>query len=985
MAHPTRLRRTTRTMLVTSVLASAGLTAGVALAQQPAASGPEVALEEIVVTGSRIASPNATSSSPIVAVSREDLNLQGIHDTGDLVDLLPQNITTGIDLSNTNNPLSGPGGITTVNLRGLGPQRTLVLIDGRRLGVGDPNTGNPNPSPDINQIPAALIERVDVVTGGASAVYGSDAIAGVVNFIMKRNFEGVQIDAQYGFNQHHQHNDYMQERVNARGLPLPDSNVTDGYNKSFSVVVGGNFAEDKGNATAYFSYLDQDPTTLDQRDFSSCQLSSEQCAGSSNSNRFRNFAGGSRLAVVGNTFVPWSSTANTTPPPLFNSNKYMNLIHGGDRYQAGAFAKYDWNEHAQVYADFMFMNDRSNTQVAPSGLFTTDVYTIDCNNPLMSAQQRTAIGCTAEMIANGTAINAEIGRRNIEGGPRQFGYDHTNYRAVLGVKGDINDVWKYDAYGSYYYTTLYSTNENYVSKKRAQSAMNGCVDGASGCVPWNIFTEGGVTPEAAAYISASGYSNGSTLQKILSASTTGDLTGYGLKLPTADEGVGVAFGVEHRVDGFAYQADETLQSGDLSGGGGKQVVFDTTTNVSELFAEFRVPLVQGKKGAEDLVFEAGYRYSDYDLSGGVSTYKFGLQWAPITDIRLRGSFNRAIRAPSLIELYNPQSVTQTSDVATDPCAPVIDADGTVHPPSATFEQCQRTGVTQAQYDNQTVPQCVSNQCSVLTGGNLALKPETADTLSFGFTVTPQALENFTVSVDWYRIKLKDIISNIPLDVSFSGCLEGTNLGYCSLIVRNQFGGISGSAVETGGYIKGTNENISEATFQGIDVQGSYKFGLGRFGTLVTTLNGVYLDKTTTTPLPGEHEYDCAGLYGPTCDAPLPTWRHTWRFTWNTPWPVQVSMQWRYIGSVDLEVNTDDPTLGDCCTEFGATLGARSYIDLSANWDVTEGVSVRLGFNNILDQDPPLVDTNWTGPGTPNTWGPYDTLGRQIFMAVTAKF
>jgi outer membrane receptor protein involved in Fe transport len=977
-------RRSARAMIVTSVLASAGMTAGVALAQQGATSDTEGALEEVVVTGSRIASPNATSSSPIVAVSRGDLDLQGMHDTGDLVDWLPQNITTSIDLGNTNNPLSGPGGVTTVNLRGLGPQRTLVLVDGRRLGVGDPNTGNPNPAPDINQIPAALIERVDVVTGGASAVYGSDAVAGVLNFIMRRDFEGVQIDAQYGFNQHNQHSDFMQDLVRARGLPLPEGSVTDGFNRSFSVVVGGNFAEARGNATAYFSYLDQDPTTLAERDFSSCQLSSEQCAGSSNSNRFRNLAGGSRLAVVGNQFVPWSSTAVTTPPALFNSNKYMNLLHGGERYQAGAFAKYNWSERAQLYADFMFMNDRSKTAVAPSGMFTTDLYTLNCDNALLTDLQRTTLGCTAEMIASSASINMEIGRRNIEGGPRQFGYEHTNYRAVVGVKGDINEVWTYDAYGSYYYTTLYTTNENYISKSRTQSAINNCVDGATGCVPYNIFQEGAVTQEALAYIAAYGVSNGTTSQKIVSASVTGNLGGYGLQLPTAEEGVGVAFGVEYRADGFAYLPDQTLGSGDLSGSGGASPTIDNTTKLSELFAEFRAPLLQGKKGAEDLVFEAGYRYSDYDLSGGVSTYKFGLQWAPIADVRLRGSFNRAIRAPSLIELFNPQSVTQTSDVAVDPCAPVIDADGTVHPPTATLEQCQRTGVTPAQYA-AGIPQCVSNQCSVLTGGNEDLKPETADTLSLGLTITPQALENFTASIDWYQIKLKDIVSNIPLDVSMSGCLNGTNVAYCNNIVRNQFGAITGSSVESLGYIVGTNANIAEATFSGVDLQGSYRFGLGKYGSLMTTLNGVYLDKTTTVPLPGEHEYDCAGLYGPTCDAPLPTWRHTWRFTWNTPWNVQASMQWRFVGNVDLETNTNDPTLGDCCTEFGASLGTRSYFDLSANWDVRDAVSVRAGINNILDKDPPLVDTDWTGPGTPNTWGPYDTLGRQIFMAVTAKF
>ncbi len=209
-----------RTCIAAAVLAATSLSSGVALGQEGGA-----ALEEIVITGTRIANPNAVSSSPILAVSAENIKLQGIVDAGDLVDMLPQQITTVIDLSNTNNPLSGPGGVTTMNLRGLGPQRTLVLIDGRRLGVGDPNSGNPNPAPDINQIPAALIERVDIVTGGASAVYGSDAIAGVANFIMRRDFEGVQIDAQYGFNWHDNNNDYMQGLVDDAGLPLPNSTV----------------------------------------------------------------------------------------------------------------------------------------------------------------------------------------------------------------------------------------------------------------------------------------------------------------------------------------------------------------------------------------------------------------------------------------------------------------------------------------------------------------------------------------------------------------------------------------------------------------------------------------------------------------------------------------------------------------------------------------------------------------------------------------
>ncbi len=977
------LKKNQRVALATFVVATLGLAAGPAIAQ-------DNAMEEIVITGSRIANPNATSSSPILGVTSVEMQLQGIVDAGDLIDNLPQHITSSIDLSNTSNPLSGPGGVTTLNLRGLGPQRTLVLVDGRRLGVGDPNSGNPNPAPDINQIPAALIERVDIVTGGASAVYGSDAIAGVANFIMRRDFEGVQADVQYSFLQHKNDNGYMKGLVNDRGFPLPSSNVTDGGEMAASLVVGGNFAEGRGNATGYLSYLDAEPVRLSERDFSACQLggttgNGDVCAGSINSNFFQVLSGpgaGGVFSVVGDELAPFGTAADPSPPTIFNSNPYMNLKHGRERYMGGVLAKYEWSEKAALYTDFMFMQDKAETAVAPSGLFTTNVAPVFCNNPLLSAQQAAALGCDAAMIAAGEQVDMLIGRRNIEGGPRQFGYEHTNYRAVAGVKGDINEAWSYDAYGSFYYTGLYQSNQGYISISRSELALNGCqqtsdpTNLAAGCVPWNIWEEGAVTQAALGYIGAYGISNGTAEQKIGAASMTGDLGAYGVKLPTAEGAVQVAFGAEHRVDEFAYLPDATLGTGDLSGSGGASPTIDAVTRVNEAYVEFLVPLVQDRTGVQDLLLEAGYRYSDYELSGGVDTYKFGLQWAPVDSVRLRASFNHAIRAPTLIELYNPQTVTNTSSFSTDPCAGPT--------PTATREQCERTGVTAAQYGN--IPQCPAAQCAVLTGGNPELIPESADTVSIGFTLSPTALPDFTMSVDWYEISVDDIVGSIPLQVSFDGCLDGSNLAFCDNIVRTPFGAMFGDTIGGGGYVVGTNFNIASATFQGVDLQGSYRLGLGNLGSLLATLNGVYLIETTTQTLPGVSEYDCAGLYGNTCGPAIPDWRHTLRLTWALPVDdVQVSLQWRFMDSVTHEQNTDDPTLGGAPVTFGGELSGRSYFDLAGTWDVDGTYSLRLGINNLLDQDPPLVDTLWSGPGTPNTWGPYDTLGRQVFFALTGKF
>jgi outer membrane receptor protein involved in Fe transport len=603
-----------------------------------------------------------------------------------------------------------------------------------------------------------------------------------------------------------------------------------------------------------------------------------------------------------------------------------------------------------------------------------------CNNTLMSDQQRTAIGCSPEMIAAGDTVDMLIGRRNIEGGPRQFGYEHTSYFAVAGVKGDLNDAWTYDVYGSFYDTNGFNTNKNYVSIARTSLGVNGCQVDPSGtvdtsCVPYNIWQDGGVTREATDYISTYGLADGSAGQEVLSASVTGDLSEYGLQLPTAERGVSVALGADYRADSYSYLPDQNLGSGDLSGSGGASPTIDAKTHVMEYYAELLVPLVQGVTFAQDLLFEAGYRYSDYQLAGGVDTYKLGLQWAPVDDIRLRGSFNHAIRAPSLIELYVGQTVTNTSTFSSDPCSGPI--------PIASLEECQRTGVTPAQYG--LIPNCPSNQCAVLTGGNPELQPEEADTVTIGFTLTPSFMPGFTMSVDWYEIEIEGIVGNIPLTVTFEGCLDGTNLAYCDDVVRTPFGSLFGDTIDGGGYIVGTNANVSEATFSGVDIQGSYQFEVGSWGSMVGYLNAAYVLDTETSVLPGDPFYDCAGLYGNTCGPALPDWRSTLGLDWMIMESVTVGLAWRYLSSVEHEQNSDDPELQGTAVDFGGTLDSMNYFDVSARWAINEQYDLRFGINNVLDEDPPLVDTLWSGPGVPNTWGPYDTLGRQVFLGLNAKF
>jgi iron complex outermembrane receptor protein len=980
------------------------------------------AVTEIVVTGSRIPQPNLTSVSPIQAVSHQEFQLQGATDVIDLLNTLPQNFQNNkSDFSNTTNPLTAPGGVSTADLRGLGPQRTLVLVNGRRLGLGDPNTGDPNPAPDLDQIPVALIDHVEVLTGGASATYGSDAVAGVVNFVMKKDFEGVQIDGQYGGDQHSNHNVAMQQAILSSGATPATGDKWDGQNTDFSVIFGANAPDGKGNVTGYFEFKNTEPVTEGDRDYSGCLLvigPPDQCANSSNSNLFQvlGVAGSVAQSVVGNNFLP-RPQPGSVPPATFDSSPYEYLSRADTRYLGGFFAHYDINDWAQPYAEFSFMNDRSSSQIAPSGLFqggglaagANGGYFVNCGNPLLSPEESATIGCTNAQITGNqnlpaNQVDLQIGRRNIEGGGRTAAYDHTNYRIVIGMKGDFADAWHYDAYGSYYYTSLFNSNGNYLSLAGIQDALlvGGtaaapvCLSGNPTCVPYNIFQQGGVTPAQVAALNESGTSHGTIEEEIFEGFITGDLGKYGIKSPWADDGVGVSFGTQHRWDHLVFAPDQAELSGDLSGFAGASVPVDNAISVQEEYFETRIPIVQKKPFFEDLSLEGGYRYSDYSTSGGVSTYKVGGEWAPVSDIRFRASYDRAIRAASILEAFTPQSVTNTSEVSTDPCAGTAAA-----PATATLAQCMRTGVTAAEYGNggstNNIAQCPAGQCAVLQGGNPTLAPEVADTYSIGATVTPSFLHGFTGSIDYFDITINGEIGTIPLTTSLNNCLATGDPTFCGNIRRNPLGFLFGTTISGGGYIVGTNANVAVAQTSGLDFQADYRLpledvGAAGMGSVSFHFVGTYLLSDKSQPLKGQPEYDCTGLFGPTCQTDNPTWRHTFRVTWNTPWNVLASLQWRYLSGTTLDANSTQPGLGGpglvASGGFDAAdnaLASRSYLDLSTAWRVNQTLTVRAGVNNILDQDPPLVSQPISGSGSPNTYPTYDLLGRQVFISATAKF
>jgi iron complex outermembrane recepter protein len=988
------------------------LPVGAAQAATPDDETP--ALQEVIITGSRIPVPaNVTATSPTTVVSSQDITLQGHTDMSDVLNSLPQTaINSANDFGNTSNPLSAPGGTTTVDLRGLGPQRTLVLVNGRRLGTGDPNTANQNPAPDIDQIPVALVERVDVVTGGASAVYGSDAMAGVVNFVLRRNFQGVEVDGQYGLNEHSNHNSIIQHDETVTATTPPTGTTRNGYKRDLTLILGTNTNQGAGNVTGYFSYHHQDGVPGSLYDFGDCLLRGTSCANTANSNQFRVAGTQSNFSVVGNQLLPYPQSGSI-PPPTFNSSAYEYQQREDDRYQGGVLAHLDVHEWLEPYLEFSYMNDRTTQIVAPSGLFEGGNpfapggnYLVNCTNPFLSAQelgvlqsQGACTGTPARMSAENAALT--IGRRNIEGGGRNAYYEHTNYRVVAGAGGTFAGAWTYDAYAQYYYTSLFNSNTNYLSYSNIDNALQvtgtaanpKCSSGTAGCVPFNIFAQGAVTPAMLAYLYSPGTAYGTNTEKIQHGDVTGDLGRYGITSPWAHDGAAINVGAEHRIESIVFSPDAAELSGQLAGFAGASVPIDNSYSVSEGFTEIRVPLIQDAPWAHDLSVDTGYRYSKYSTAGITNTYKLEVQYAPTEDVRLRASFDRAVRAPNLIELFNAPSYGNQSQLGTDPCAPTVSSTGALIAATASLAECERTGVTAAQYGNgsttNTISQCVAGQCGQVIGGNAHLQPEVARTWSIGASITPAALPGFFATLDYYHIAISGEVTQIAPGYLFDQCLATGSPQDCTQIVRTSDGALHGATVAGGGYILQTDVNAGAALVSGIDFGLNYKHTLGTgFGLLVTSFNGAWLQHDITTPFPGSGSYDCAGLFGATCQVGThPSWRHQMRVTWDTPWRVLLTAQWRFIGGASLDNNSNNPVLHGA--EFGANnttyaqLPNYSYLDLAAGAHVLDGLEIRVGVNNLFDKDPPLLPSQISNGVQNNTFPTYDTLGRTLYVAFTA--
>jgi iron complex outermembrane receptor protein len=409
--------------------------------------------------------------------------------------------------------------------------------------------------------------------------------------------------------------------------------------------------------------------------------------------------------------------------------------------------------------------------------------------------------------------------------------------------------------------------------------------------------------------------------------------------------------------------------------------------------------VQDMPFVKELLFDTGYRYSDYTSNAGASsvefkahTYKFEVQYAPINDVRLRVSYDKAIRAPSIVELYNPQLVGLIQS-GNDPCAP---------PVTYSAAQCARLGVSPAQYAASVagaavggvnpIPQCVAGQCSQLTGGNPGLKPEQAETYTVGVNFNPSFLPKFTASLDYFHIAIRDEVGVLPAGNILTNCANTGDPTYCSQVVRSPVtGGIQGANVANGGYIVQTNVNVGAALVSGVDLQLGYVQDLPTgFGNVQLEMNGAWLQHNIFTPVPGGPNYDCVGLFGFVCQTVNPRWHHIFRATWNMPWDVSASATWRYIAEVHQDANTGNPLLANPNYTYDAynpSIPSFSYLDMEVTYHPTKILTLRAGVNNILDKDPPLLvsQAGLVAGGTANTADAYDIFGRQLFVSFSAKF
>ncbi|MBV7264925.1 TonB-dependent receptor domain-containing protein [Erythrobacter ani] len=968
---------------------------------------------QILVTGSRLnVNPNLEGANPVLSVSEEQITQQGTVRIEDLVNQLPQ-----VFAAQAGEVSNSATGTAQLNLRGLGAIRTLVLIDGKRLPYGSSVSAPAN----VDLVPTQLIERIDILTGGASAVYGSDAVGGVANFVLKRDFEGVEFDIQGGFQQTGNSSDFFESVLGAAQQPIPGS-TTDGAEYSFTGILGANTADGRGNVTLFGSYERRESVTQNDRVFSACTIGESSnpvtsfggagCVGSGN---FRLFGSADSTVVdaagdaVQNVFQQEDGTIVPFiggPAQTFNFGAFNFFQRPSERFSIYGKGHYEITDNIEFFADLSYTDVISDAQIAQTASFGTFFYNINCDNPLIQGTPGIALtdvfGCSAADIAAGNDVaGITASHRNVEGGPRNSRLENSAFRLVSGLRGDFGDgVWAWEAFGQYSETSDTSISSNDFIIANLQQAFFAVDDGAGnvvcrdpsgGCVPYNPFqrTPDGdtlITSDQTDFIQGVGIVVGETTQLVVGANVQADLGAYGFSSPFSEEGVAFLVGVEYREDTLDSIPDEISQvpGGGFTGVGGATLPVAGSVNVYELYGELQIPLVTDRPFFDELTLSGQYRYSDYTTDGngtsnGFSTDAFGIQavWAPVEDLKFRAQFQRAVRAPNVIELFtgqdtglpnlNSAGVNANGVQLFDPCAS--------NAPIASFDACANTGVTAAQFGS--ILDVISGQTQSITGGNTDLVPESSDTYTFGVVFEPTFVPGLTMSLDYFDIQVDDFISaGIGAQVILDNCLATGDPTFCELLQRAPSGTL---AAAPGVGFTATNLNIATVNTAGFDAQIRYATEIGNLGGLQFDYAATLLDENDFVPFPGGDPIDCKGVVDNGCIQPVnPEYRHRMSATWQTNADLDLTLTWRFFAGTD-----DEPVAAN--PEVDEDLPSISYIDLAAVWQFNDTIGVRAGVLNLFDELPPVSTSSGPPLGNGNTFPTIYDTARTIFAGVNFRF
>ncbi|WP_417320328.1 TonB-dependent receptor plug domain-containing protein [Emcibacter sp.] len=951
------LKISVSTLVLSALTASLPLTA---VAQDQAGTDEEF-LEEVVVTGSRIRRSSLETPTPVTIIGADDIAASGNPNLGDFLTELPQLGSTFTTANSTR--FIGTSGGSYLDLRRQGSVRTLVLIDGRRhvgSSAGDTRV-------DINTIPSDLIESVEVITGGASAIYGADAVTGVVNFILRDDFEGVKVSGQYG---------HVGEG--------------DHYSYNTSVTAGGNFANDRGNAVINVEYAKQSRMKATDRDFSAKRvrlvnnLDNDDATDGipdqiyvENAGLFFISKGGVSFSFgepFGHIFDPDGTLRVLDIGTYHGSSEcsdcdFLDLVETSDllpelkRLAVNAKINYELTDFADFFLEGKFVRTQAYYLGQPA--FDQGSIVIERDNAYLTDQ-------LATLMDDLTIDSFSMYRFNVDAGRRGEDNERTTIRLVTGFEGELDNGMNYEVSYTYGRSKQNLLALNNRINSRWYAAIDAVVDPGTGaivcrstlegsdnpllegCIPTSVFGDGAVNQASADWFNNDSLREDTIEQHVASAYITGEAID-----PLGAGPIGWAAGVEWREESSRSVPAFEDRAG-LTFGNALQIT-DGSYNVKEVFGEVTVPLLKDMEFAKSLSLDAAIRYADYSTTGSSTSWKVGGTYAPIDDIRFRVTYAKAVRAPNIGELFDPQN--QNFFSVDDPCRESqldLIADSAVRANRAA--NCAALGVPggfDSNYDEATL--------SGLSGGNPDLMQEEAKTWTVGAVFTPSFLEGFSLTVDWWDMRIENFIGVVTAQDILDRCVDAESIDniYCPQITRDGSGEITN--------IEQVALNISASEASGIDFDAIYRFDVGDDQSISVRLLGTYLIKNQFFPFQDEPD-NADREDGEIGD---PEWLITLNATYYNG-PFSVNYRMRFIDDT-LRIDWDE---FEASPELQAPLytGSASYHDIQARYQIDDDYEVYAGVNNIFAKNPPFPLS-----GTGGDSGIYDNKGRFFYAGFSANF